>query len=214
MVEVITFVACAAVVLGGAVGVISSRNAVHSALSLVATLFGIAVLFVQLEAHLLAAVQVIVYAGAIVILFLFVIMLLGVDREEDLRTEPIAGQRVLAVAMGMGLLGAALIALLAGASAVTGRPEAVQANADDVPNVEQVAEVLFTDYVAAFEITGILLTIAVVAAVLLVRRPPTDVEDDPNDEWPDEQVEALEDGAEDVDAEASGGSEQEQEASG
>ena len=70
-----------------------NRNPVHAALSLVATLFGIAVLFVAQEAHFLAAVQVIVYAGAIVVLFLFVIMLLGVDQAEDLSIEPLGGQR-------------------------------------------------------------------------------------------------------------------------
>ena len=69
----------------------SSRNPVHSALSLVATLFGIAVLFIVQEANFLAAVQVIVYAGAIVVLFLFVIMLLGVDRSDDIDTEPLVG---------------------------------------------------------------------------------------------------------------------------
>ncbi len=82
--------------LGGALGVVFSHNPVHSALSLVATLFGIAVLFLNLNAQLLAAVQVIVYTGAIVVLILFVIMLLGVDREEDLGEEPLVGQRILA----------------------------------------------------------------------------------------------------------------------
>jgi NADH-quinone oxidoreductase subunit J len=182
MVEVITFAACAIVVLAGAIGVIASRNPVHAALSLVATLFGVAVLFLQLQADLLAAVQVIVYAGAIVILFLFVIMLLGVDRSEDLSTEPIGGQRPLAVVAGVGILGASLVALLAGAGAVTGRPGAIGAITEDAPNIEQVAEVLFTDYIAAFQITGILLTIAVVAAVVLVRRPPADLPEDPNEQ--------------------------------
>ena len=80
----------AAIVLAGAVGVVVARNPVHSALMLVMTLFGIAVLFVLQQASFLAAVQVIVYAGAIVVLFLFVIMFLGVDREEDMATEPLA----------------------------------------------------------------------------------------------------------------------------
>ena len=98
---------CAAViVLSGAIGVVISRNPVHSALSLVATLFGVAVLFLEQDAQLLAAVQVIVYTGAIVVLILFVIMLLGVDREEDLGEEPLVGQRILA---GIG------VAALAGA---------------------------------------------------------------------------------------------------
>ena len=95
--DIITFTVAAIVVLVGAVGVVFSRNPVHAALSLVATLFGVAVLFVAQEAHLLAAVQVIVYTGAIVVLILFVLMLLGVDRVEDLRTEPLVGQRFLAI---------------------------------------------------------------------------------------------------------------------
>jgi NADH-quinone oxidoreductase subunit J len=206
MVEIIVFVACAAVVLGGALGVVLSRNPVHSALSLVATLFGVAVLFVELEAHLLAAVQVIVYAGAIVILFLFVIMLLGVDQAEDLGDEPLAGQRVLAIGSGIGLLGAALLAILylAPDGVVTGREGAIQAIDPAVPNVEAVGELLFTDYIAAFEITAILLTVAVVAAVLLVRRRPAGVELDeegPNalearaERWAEEQRRAEEEAA-------------------
>ena len=93
----VVFLVSALIILVGAVGVVASRNPVHSALFLVQTLFGVAVLFVLQDAHFLAAVQVIVYAGAIVILFLFVIMLLGVDRAESLEVEPIAGQRPLAV---------------------------------------------------------------------------------------------------------------------
>ena len=83
--ELFVFVVAAAMVLGGAVGVVVRSHPVHAALSLVLTLFGIAVLFIAQEAHFLAAVQVIVYAGAIVVLFLFVIMLLGVDNAEDLQ---------------------------------------------------------------------------------------------------------------------------------
>ena len=94
--ETAVFIVCAVIVLAGALGVVLARNPVHAALSLVGTLFGMAVLFLNLEAHFLAAVQIIVYAGAIVVLFLFVIMLLGVDRLEDLSVEPIAGQRTLA----------------------------------------------------------------------------------------------------------------------
>ena len=86
--ELFVFVVAAAMVLGGAVGVVVRSHPVHAALSLVLTLFGIAVLFIAQEAHFLAAVQVIVYAGAIVVLFLFVIMLLGVDNTEDLHVEP------------------------------------------------------------------------------------------------------------------------------
>src|SRR5215212_2421074 len=94
--DVAVFAISAAIILAGALGVVLAANPVHSALSLVAALFGTAVLFVQLQAGFLAAVQVIVYAGAIVVLFLFVIMLLGVDRADDLRIEPFKVQRPLA----------------------------------------------------------------------------------------------------------------------
>src|SRR5882762_10836037 len=105
----VVFLVAAAAVLAGALGVVTSRNPVHAALSLVMTLFGVAVLFVAQDAHFLAAVQVIVYAGAIVVLFLFVIMLLGVDRSEDLRIEPLKGQRPAAALAGLALLALVLV---------------------------------------------------------------------------------------------------------
>jgi energy-converting hydrogenase Eha subunit C len=89
LVDRITFGIGATIIILGAIGVVISRNPVHSALMLVMTLFGVAVLFVEEGANFLAAVQVIVYAGAIVVLFLFVIMFLGVDREENLAEEPL-----------------------------------------------------------------------------------------------------------------------------
>lgn len=171
-VETITFLICAAVVLAGAVGVIFSRNPVNAALSLVATLFGVAVLFVTLEAHLLAAVQVIVYTGAIVVLILFVMMLLGVDRNEDLTDEPLPAQRAAAVMAGLSLLGVILVVLILGEeSAITGARASLAAIATDEPNIDQIGRLLFTDYVFAFELTAALLTIAVVGAVVLARRP-------------------------------------------
>jgi NADH-quinone oxidoreductase subunit J len=169
-VETIVFLIAAAIVLVGAVGVVAFRNPVHSALSLVATLFGVAVLFVAMEAHLLAAVQVIVYAGAIVVLFLFVIMLLGVDKEESLREEPLPLQRPLAILGGAATLGLLLTILIASEDPTTGG-EGV-AGFGDRPNVEALARVLFSDYVFAFEITSLLLTIAVVGAVVLAKRAP------------------------------------------
>ena len=145
----------------GAAGVILNRNPVHSALCLVATLFGIAVLFIAQEAHFLAAVQVIVYAGAIVVLFLFVLMLLGVDRSENLADEPLVGQRPAAVVIGL-LLGGLLAGTLAAAT-ITGVSSAGAAVDKDVPNVTQIGRLLFTDYLFAFEITSVLLVIGVSA---------------------------------------------------
>src|ERR1700687_5217930 len=98
------FIVAAIAILAGAVGVVLSHHPVHSALSLVLTLFGVAVEFVNQSADFLAAVQVIVYAGAIVILFLFVIMLLGVDREESLAADPLRGQRPAAIILGLVVL--------------------------------------------------------------------------------------------------------------
>ncbi|CAN5494308.1 hypothetical protein BH18ACT1_BH18ACT1_02030 [soil metagenome] len=171
--DAVVFFVAAGIILGGAFGVILSRNPVHSALMLVMTLFGVAVLFVAQEAHFLAAVQVIVYAGAIVVLFLFVIMLLGVDKAEDLSTDPLGGQRpaaaVVAIA-GLGLL--VLLAVRAvqvtGATSVSGSLEGGEGN------LNVLGRSLFTDYLFAFEATSALLVIAVVGAVVLARKPRQD----------------------------------------
>jgi len=175
------FVACAAIVLSGGIGVVISSNPVHAALSLVLTLFGVAVLFVAQEAHFLAAVQVIVYAGAIVVLFLFVIMLIGVVRAEDVRREPLKAQRPLALLLGVVAL-AELLLLSRGTDWATGAPSLGGPASGPVPNVEKLAESIFTRYLFAFEITSVLLVIAVVGAVTLVRKPPPEPEPDEDDD--------------------------------
>ena len=165
------FVACAAIVLSGGIGVVVSSNPVHAALSLVLTLFGVAVLFVAQQAHFLAAVQVIVYAGAIVVLFLFVIMLLGVDRSENVRSEPLVGQRPIAYLAGIGVISA--IFLLARTAWVSGAESVAGAADGPGSNVEKLASSLFTRYLLAFEFTSVLLVIAVVGAVVLARHSPS-----------------------------------------
>src|SRR6516164_3430357 len=97
----VVYMVGAVFILGGAFGVILLRNPVHCALMLVVTLFGVAILFIDEAADFLAAVQIIVYAGAIVILFLFVIMFLGVDRREAMTPEPTNFQRPLAIVLGI-----------------------------------------------------------------------------------------------------------------
>ena len=170
--ETVVFIVSALIVLAGGLGVVSSRNPVHAALSLIATLFGIAVLFLNLGAQLLAVVQVIVYTGAIVVLILFVMMLLGVDREEDLETEPLVGQRLLAGLIGLLFLGAVLAIIVIGKEAiVTGTQSVTGAISPTVSNITQIGTELFTTYVFALEVTAALLTIAVVGAVVLSRRP-------------------------------------------
>jgi NADH-quinone oxidoreductase subunit J len=171
--ELIVFVLASAMMLIGAFGVITRRNPVHAALSLVLTLFGVAVHFVALEAYFLAAVQIIVYAGAIVVLFLFVIMLLGVDKAEDLQTEPLVAQRWLAGIAGLGLLGLLVIAISRGAEMLTTRAEGLATSAEGASgdaNIQQLARSVFGDYVVAFELTSILLVVAVVGTVMLARR--------------------------------------------
>ena len=171
--ELIVFVLASAMMLIGAFGVITRRNPVHAALSLVLTLFGVAVHFVALEAYFLAAVQIIVYAGAIVVLFLFVIMLLGVDKAEDLHTEPLMAQRWLAGIAGLGLLGLLVIAVSRGVEMLTTRAEGLATSAEGASgdaNIQQLARSVFGDYVVAFELTSILLVVAVVGTVMLARR--------------------------------------------
>ena len=170
--EWVVFVVFAVAALGGAAGVVLFRKPVHAAMSLVLTLFAVAIFFVLQNAHFLAAVQVIVYAGAIVVLFLFVIMLLGID-QEDILDEPLKAQRPLAVLFGGGLLAGLL--LLAGILEPTGGPAARgSATEGDVSNVERVATSLFTDFLWPFEITSALLVIAVVGAIVLARRGGSD----------------------------------------
>lgn len=182
--ETAVFVAGALVCLLGALGLVTSEHPVHAALSLVGTLIGIAVLFIALDAEFLAAVQIIVYAGAIVVVFLFVIMLIGVDRSDNLRVEPLAGQRVAAIVASTVLaVGLGAVFLI---GKVTGEPGAVAPNVEGEPNTEAVGRVLFTDHLLAFEITSILLVIGVVGAVTLARhRNVAMVDDDhPGDDLP------------------------------
>ncbi len=172
--DVLVFIASAAIILGGAVGVVASKNPVHSALNLIATLIGIALAFVEQEANFLAAVQIIVYAGAIVILFLFVIMFLGVDRNESIRLEPLAGQRPLAVG-AVAVVTGGLIALMAAGGWYSGATTVI-APTDPSNDVGALGKVIFTTYLFAFEATALLLIIAVVGAVLLARRPPASLD--------------------------------------
>jgi NADH-quinone oxidoreductase subunit J len=172
LVDRITFGVGATIVILGAIGVVISRNPVHAALMLVMTLFGVAVLFVEQGANFLAAVQVIVYAGAIVVLFLFVIMFLGVDRLENLAEEPLPLQRPLAA--GLVVLGLAGVLLLAiGAHWSTGARQVAGALQNQKGgDVAALGRSVFTTYLFPFEITAALLVIAVVGAVVLARRTP------------------------------------------
>ena len=165
--ELIVFILASAMVLAGAIGVVTRSHPVHCALSLVLTLFGVAVHFVALQAHFLAAVQVIVYAGAIVVLFLFVIMLLGVDKAEDLSVEPFPIQRPLAVVVGLGVAGLIIAAIARGRDTLA---EGTPLDASSDNNIKALADNLFQDHVFAFEFTSVLLIVAVAGTVVLTRK--------------------------------------------
>ena len=164
----VLFFAFSAIVLGSAFGVILARNPVQSALFLVLSLIAVAGFFLLQDADLVAIVQIIVYASAIVVLFLFVIMLLGVDRRESFE-EPHRLQRPLA--LGLGVLLVVEVLVLAGHHWVTGQ-HSVHGALDDPAggNVHNLASRLFTDFIWPFEITAALLVIAVVGSVVLARR--------------------------------------------
>ena len=173
----VVFVTAALLILIGAVGVISVRNPVHAALCLIMTLFGVAVAFVAQSADFLAAVQIIVYAGAIVVLFLFVIMFLGVDRREHVHFEPLVGQRAFA-GVGVAITVAGLITLMARSHWVTGAVSVSSKLSNGSGNVKELGTAVFTTYLFAFEATSALLVIAVVGAVLLARRERSAMNDE------------------------------------
>ena len=194
--DLIVFLAAALVIVAGGIGVISYRNPVHSALSLVMTMFGIATLFIEQNAQFLAAVQIIVYAGAIVVLFLFVIMLLGVDRAEVFSRERIRAQRPLAAVAGVVTLGEILI--LGHATWATGAKAATGPVGNASDNVFKIAQVVFSTYLLPFEATAILLVIAVLSAVYLSKRVVVNVEEAfeaPVDEVPAVEVVGSDDRA-------------------
>ncbi len=161
----LAFVLLAIVMLAGGIGVITFKQPVHAALSLVVTLLGLAVTYVTLQAHFLAAIQVIVYAGAIMVLFLFVIMLLNVQGQEP--TPHLRWMRP--VAYAVALLAAAGIAITAFVDRAP-LPTADQVAALQGGTAEALGTALFSHYVLAFQLVGVLLLTGIVGAVSLSQR--------------------------------------------
>jgi NADH-quinone oxidoreductase subunit J len=170
--EAVVFWILGPLALLGALGMVFSRNAVHSALFLVVTMLCLGVFYVVQQAPFLGAVQIIVYTGAIMILFLFVLMLVGRDSSDSV-VETLRGQRVAATVLGIGFAGlvGAGIARATVHLPVTGL-DAVQGG--QVNNIEAIAALLFTRYLLAFEVTSALLITAAVGAMVLahVEREP------------------------------------------
>ncbi|MGW6641165.1 NADH-quinone oxidoreductase subunit J [Streptomyces iakyrus] len=167
--EAVQFWILGTVAVIGALCTILMRRAVHSALCLAGTMIILAVFYLANGAYFLGVVQIVVYTGAIMMLFLFVVMLVGVTAADSLK-ETIKGQRWLAALCGLGF-GVLLVAGIGNAS-LTEFNGIGQANAGG--NVEGIAALLFTKYVFAFEITGALLITAAVGAMVLTHRERTE----------------------------------------
>ena len=163
--EAVTFWLLGALALAGAVGVVLAVNAVYSAMFLAMTMIILAVFYMIQDALFLGVVQVVVYTGAVMMLFLFVLMLIGVDSAESLK-ETLRGQRVAAVLTGIGFG----VLLLAGVGNVAtgGFVGLTAANANG--NVEGLAALIFSRYLWAFELTSALLITAAVGAMVLAHR--------------------------------------------
>jgi NADH-quinone oxidoreductase subunit J len=184
--ELVVFVIIGALSIGSAVSMVLMRNPVHGALMLVVNFFTIAVFYAVQEAQFLATVQIIVYAGAIMVLFLFVIMLLGVDREDPRKPDLVRGQKVSGMVLGVVLFTALAIAVggpylsrqsacptpppAEGATTTEGIPCRGLAAANEGGNTQGVGALLFTRYVWPFEVISVLLVIAAVGAMVLGRR--------------------------------------------
>ena len=176
MIEAVVFGVVFIVALGASIAMLFARNAVHAALFLVATQLALAVAFLLQGAFFVAAVQIIVYAGAIMVLFLFVIMLLGVDRQDAL-VEPLPGQRPLAIGLGALLAAEILYVAWKGVAFVEGGTdrgaEALTQLNRDPGNVRAIADALFSRYLLPFEVTSVLLVVGVVGVMVLARRIST-----------------------------------------
>jgi NADH-quinone oxidoreductase subunit J len=163
----IVFWVFAPISIASAIGMLLVRNAIHAALFLVVNFFCLAVFYLLLDAPFLFAVQIVVYAGAIMVLFLFVIMLLGVDSGIPVR-ERLLVQRPLAFVLGAAFIVELFLAIRAGVGFSTKAPEVFTANADG--NTQAVAKVLFSQYFFPFEVTSVLLLVAAIAAMVLAHR--------------------------------------------
>ncbi|MGH3368136.1 MAG: NADH-quinone oxidoreductase subunit J [Nocardioidaceae bacterium] len=161
----ITFWLLAPIMVLAALGMVMARKAVHSALLLAVVMISLAVLYAVQDAPFLFAVQIIVYTGAILMLFLFVLMLVGVDASDSL-VETLKGQRALAMVVGLGL---GLVLALGVAQAIVGQAVGLTA-ANAGGNVEALAGLLFNRYVFAFEVTSALLITAAIGAMVLSHR--------------------------------------------
>lgn len=164
MAEAVAFYILAALILGFGVLVVTAKSAVHSVLFLVADFLCVAALYVTLQAEFLAVIQVMVYAGGIVVLYLFVVMLVNLKRPPEAQRDP----------RRLGRLGVVLaLAVMVELAAILGvgwsKPAGV-GGALDPDNVRQVGRALYTDYLIPFELASVLLLVAMIGAIILAKR--------------------------------------------
>ncbi|WP_182112097.1 NADH-quinone oxidoreductase subunit J [Actinotalea sp. JY-7876] len=163
--EAVLFWVLAPIMVLSALGLLFAKKTVHAAMSVVVVMISLAILYVAQEAPFLGVVQVIVYTGAVMMLFLFVLMLVGVDSSDSL-VETIAGQRWIGALLGIGLAAVLVGVVLTAADLRPAGLEAVNADSNPVG----VARVIFGDYVFALEVVGTLLVIAAIGALVLTHR--------------------------------------------
>jgi NADH-quinone oxidoreductase subunit J len=176
----VVFIITSILVIGSALMVVLNRHPIYSALFLVLTFLGLSVFFLQLQAPFIAAVQIIVYAGAIMVLFLFVIMLLGEDKPLTAPSK-LGPQAPLGVVISLALVGVLSYSILGRGPSVAATPgappEITLVGAAGTPevraefgNVKALGNTLFTQYLFAFEATSIVLLVAMVGVVVLAKR--------------------------------------------
>jgi len=160
----------ASMAIGGAIGTVTRRNPVASLLFLIVSFFALAGIYVLLGAHFIAAVQIIVYAGAILVLFLFVIMLLNLGH--DYRTDIRAGSWIVLGSIMAGVIGWAVASAVTVPGAVVQQSgqQSIETSVRELNAVGAIAQPLFRDFVVAFELTSVLLLVAIVGAVVLAKR--------------------------------------------
>ena len=194
MTQLVLFWVMAPISVGSAIAMLLQRSAVYAALLLVVNFFTLAVFFLLLGAPFLFAVQIIVYAGAIMVLFLFVIMLLGVDQHDSL-VERIRGQRPLALLLAAGLVAEIVLAIRLGVGVSTRAAPNFDRVVNRGGNVRALAKVLFNGFFFPFEVTSVLLIVAAVAAMVMAGRrgiasgPPAE---EPAAEHPAEPIAPVE----------------------
>lgn len=173
-ISIVSFIVLAVATTATAIGVIAFKNAVHSALSLILTLLFLALFYLQLQAMFIATVQVLIYAGAIMVLFLFVVTMLAPDQNEsNLQEDHLPWQRLLGGLLGVVLVGALSYLLFNGAqnaAAKTVGAESLSATVARMGNTEAFGWALFHGYLFPFEVTSLLIVIAILGALVFGRR--------------------------------------------